>query len=80
MGKIVARVNRPCVAHAVVVHPLDAIHYRVAHVHIWMCHVDLSAEHLGAVFKFARAHPFKQVQAFGGRTVAVGTVFARLID
>ena len=45
-----------------------------------MCHIDLSAEHLGAVFKFARAHPFKELQAFGGGAVAVRTIFARLTD
>ena len=80
MGEIVAWVNRPCVAHPVVVHSLDAIHDRVAHVHVWMCHIDLGAEHLCAVFKFARAHLFKQIKTFGCWAVAVGAVFARLID
>ena len=41
---VVGRVNGPCVACAVVVRSLDAVHHRVAQVEVWRSHVDLGSQ------------------------------------
>src|SRR5690606_14906942 len=64
MRKVVHRINAPLVAGSVMVRVLDAIHNRVAHVHIGVSHVDLGAEYLFAVLELAGPHVGKQGEIF----------------
>ena len=56
----------------------DAVHHRVAQVHVGRAHVDLRAQHVRAVRMFAVAHLGEQAPAFGRSAVAVGGITARL--
>ncbi len=56
----------------------DAVHDRVAHVEVGRGHVDLGAQHAGAVGKLALAHALKQVEILLDAAVAVGAVLAGL--
>ena len=77
MGPVVHRVDAPLVAGAVMGGVEDAVHHRVAQVDVGRTHVDLGAQHSGAIGKFSVAHPPEQVEILLHRAVAVGTVFAR---
>jgi hypothetical protein len=56
----------------------DAIHHRIAHVHVWRSHVDLRAQCPRSVGKFSRAHSLEQIQIFFPRPVPVRTLFSGL--
>lgn len=78
VGEVVHRVHFPFRACAVVrVRSYDAVHYRVAEVHIAVSHINLGAEHHGAVGKLAAVHTLEKVKALLGRAVAVRAVGAR---
>src|SRR5690606_34902585 len=62
MRKVVHGVNTPLVPRSVMMRMLDAIHYRIAHVHVGMRHVDLGPKYLFAVAILTRAHGGKQFQ------------------
>ncbi len=55
----------------------DAVHGRVAHVHVGVRHIDFSAEKIPAFFKFTRAHATEEIQIFFDGTVAPGAWLAR---
>ena len=59
---VVGRVDHPGVAGAVVVATSDAVHHRVAELHVLVLHVDLGAQHVRAVGELAGAHPAEQVE------------------
>ena len=66
----------PLVARAVVVGMEDAVHDGVAEHHVGVRHVDLGAQHLGAVGELAGAHAAEQVEVLLDAAVAVGAVLA----
>ena len=76
MREVVTRINTPGIPDAVVMHPLDAIHHGVAHIHVGMRHVDFRAQDFFAIGKLAGPHPLKEVEALGGGSLAVGTRLA----
>ena len=53
----------------------DAVHYGVAEMHVWRCHVNLGAEHAGTFVKLAGIHALKKVKVFLNRTVAIRRIF-----
>jgi hypothetical protein len=46
------------------------IHHRIAHVDVAGRHVDLRAQHVGAVLELTRAHAAKQIEVFLDRTIS----------
>ena len=71
MGEVVHRIDRPGVAAAVVAGVLDAVEQRVAHLHVGRGHVDLAAQHVGAVRELAGAHAGEEVEVLLHGPVAV---------
>jgi hypothetical protein len=57
---------------------LDAVERRVAQVDVGRSHVDLRAQHVGAVRVSAFTHLAQEMKIFFGRPVTVGRVAARL--
>ena len=55
----------------------DAIHNRVAEVHIRRCHIYLGSEHARAFGKLAGIHAHEEVQIFLGRARPIGALRAR---
>ena len=78
VGEIIHRVDAPIVAGAVVRGVLDAVHQRVAEVHIGAAHVALGAQYPRSVGKLAVLHPLEQVEVFFHAAIAVGAFGARL--
>ena len=78
--KVVHRVDAPLVARAVMRGVLDAVDGGVAQVDIGGGHVDLRAQHAGALRELAVLHAQEEVHVLLGRAVAVGRVFARLLE
>jgi hypothetical protein len=62
VGEVVHGVNAPIVARAVVVGVLDAVHDRVAHVHVGVRHVDPGPQHFLTVAVLAVLHLPEQPQ------------------
>ena len=56
----------------------DAVEHGIAQVDVAGRHVDLRAQHAGAVRKLAGAHAAEQVEIFLHRAVAIRAVLARL--
>jgi hypothetical protein len=75
---VVGGVDAPVVARAVVVLVADAIHDRVAQLHVVVLHVGLGAQHVRAVGQLARAHAAEQRQVLVDAAVAVRALDARL--
>jgi len=75
---VVHGVDAPLVACAVVLCMADAVQRGVAHDHIGRGHVDLGAQYLLTIGKFARAHAPEQVEVFLHATVATGALAAGL--
>ena len=75
--KVVQRVDAPFVALAMMMRAYNAVDRRIAHVHVRAGHIDLGAQSLGAVRKFAVAHVLEQLQVFRNRAVAVRAFLAR---
>jgi hypothetical protein len=65
MRVVVHRVDRPRIARPVVVRAPDAVQDRVAHVDVRRRHIDLRAQHSGAIGKLAGAHAPEQIETFG---------------
>ena len=76
----VHRVDAPLVARAVVRGALDAVDGRVAHVDVGRGHVDLRAQHVGAVGVLAVAHLAEERQVLRRRALAEGRVLAGLAE
>jgi len=75
---VVHGVDAPRVARARMLGVQDAIHDRIAQVHIGRGHVDLGAQHARAIGKLAVFHALEQVQVLLDRAIAVRAVLARL--
>ena len=69
--EVVHRIYFPLIACAMVWVLDDAIHNRIAEVHIRRCHVDFSAKNASTFFKFAGIHAFEQVEVFFGSAVTI---------
>ena len=80
MGEVVHRVDAPLVAGAVMRGVLDAVDGRIAQVDVRGGHVDLRAQGAGALRELAVLHAQEEVHVLLGRAVAVGRVFARLLE
>ena len=78
MGVVVHRVDAPLVAGAVMRGVQDAVHHRIAHVHVGRGHVDLGAQHARAVGKLALRHAGEQVEIFFHRAIAIRAFAAGL--
>ena len=76
--EIVIRINAPGLAGAWVGAVQDAVEHRVTEIDIAGGHVDLGAQHPGAVGELAGAHAAKQVEIFVFRAVAERAVGAGL--
>ncbi len=76
MGEVIGGIDAPGVAGARMGGMQDAVHRRVAHVHVAGRHVHLGAQHPGTVGEFAGPHPAEQIQVLFHRSVAIGTVLA----
>ncbi len=72
MGKIIHRVYAPIIAGAVVFPMLNTIDDRVAHYKVGRGQVNLGAQGVLTVGKFAGAHAGKKIQTFLNRPVAPG--------
>ncbi len=48
---------------------LNAIHYRIPHIHIRRRHIDFGTQDLGTVRKLPLLHPLEQIQIFLRRTI-----------
>ncbi len=75
---VVHRIDAPRVAGAVVVGVADAVQHRIAQVDVGRGHVDLGAQHVGAVGELAGAHAAEQVEVLLDAAVAVRAVGAGL--
>ncbi len=76
MCEVIHGIDAPLVTGAVMFSVQDAIHDRVAHVHIGRGHVDFCSQGQASVIKLTRAHTFEQVQTFFNGAVAPWAVSA----
>ena len=74
---VVRGVQHPLVAGAVMRLVTNAIHDRIAQLHVVVLHVGLGAQHMRAVGKLAGAHAPEQHQVLVDRAVAVWALDAR---
>ena len=73
VGKIIHRVDIPLASGAVVrMRCDDAVHDRVAEVHVRVSHINLGTQHHLALLYLAVLHSLEQAQVLLYRTVAVG--------
>src|SRR3989344_4019249 len=77
VGEVVVRVDAPLVTGLVVMGMADAVHDRVAQVHVRRGHVDLGTQYTGTVCELTGAHAGEPVQVLFHRTVAERAVLAR---
>ena len=75
---VVRRIDHPLVARAPVMTAADAVHHRIAELHVLVLHVDLGAEHPRSVGELAGAHAPQQVEVLVDRAVAIRALDARL--
>ncbi len=80
MSVIIHGVDTPGVARPVMAAVADAVEQRVAQFHIGSRQITFAPQHMGAVGKFARAHPPEEIEVFGHRAVTVRAGLARLTD
>ena len=78
VGEVVHGVDAPGAAGARVLGVQDAVEHGVTQVDVRRRHVDLRAQHAGAVGELAGAHAREQVEALAGRPVAPRARPARL--
>ena len=72
MREVVHRIDVPFTTRTVMrVRGDDAVHDRVAEMHVRVCHVDLRAQHHLTLFNLTALHRFEQTQVLLNRTVAV---------
>ncbi|EFQ62581.1 hypothetical protein PFWH6_3658 [Pseudomonas fluorescens WH6] len=77
VGEVVVGVDAPLVTGLVVVGMADAVHDRVAQVHVRRGHVDLGAQHAGAVRELTGAHAGEPIEVLLHRAVTERAVLAR---
>src|SRR5690606_41306164 len=70
----VHRIDAPGVAGIVVMRVPDAVDGRIAQVHVGRGHVDLRAQHMRAIRKFAGLHAGEEIEVLGDAARAVWTV------
>ena len=78
VGPVVGRIDLPGVAGAVVVLVTDAVHHRIAQLHVLVLHVDLGAQHVRPLLELAGPHAPEQVEILLDRPVAVRALDARV--
>ena len=78
MREVVHRIDAPRVAGPMMVRAPDAVEDRIAHRDVRRRHVDLRAQHVGAVLELAGAHPREQVEVLFDGAAAVRAVLPRL--
>ena len=78
VGEVIVGVDAPLVTGLVVMGMTDAVHDRVAQVHVRRGHVDLGAQHTLAVFKLTGGHAGEQIQVLFNAAVAERAVLAGL--
>ena len=76
MLEIVHRIDAPLIARAVMMMAQYAVHRRVAQQHVGGAHVDLGAQHAGAVRELAVLHALEQIEVLLDGTIAIGAVHA----
>ena len=76
--EVIHRVDAPLLTRAPVLLVEDAVHGGVAHNDVRRRHVNLGAQGVLSLSKFARAHPAEQVKALFGGTVAPRRILAGL--
>src|SRR5215510_735972 len=76
--KVVARIDAPGVARARMLRVQNAVERRIAQVDVAGCHVDLGAQHAGAIRELAFAHAAEQIEVLLDAAVAEWAVLARL--
>ena len=78
MREVVHRVDAPGAAGAVMIGVANAVEHRIAHRDVRRSHVDLGAQHVGAVGKFAGAHAAEQIEVLVDAARSVWRVLAWL--
>src|SRR3954465_11837191 len=78
MREVIAGINRPGVPGARVVGMQNAVETRITQIDVAGRHVDLGAQHAGAVGKLAGAHTAEKVKVLFRSPVAEWAVAARL--
>ena len=78
MRKVVHWVCFPFFAGAVVGSSYYTVYYWVAEMHVGTCHVNFGTEYHAPLLNLSAVHLLKQFKALLNRTVAVGTLCARL--
>ena len=77
VGEVVARIDAPGVAGARMGGVQDAVEHRIAQVDVARRHVDLGAQHAGAVRKLAGAHAAEEIEVLLDRALAERAVRCR---
>ena len=72
VGEVVHGVDAPLVAGAVMMHVLDAVNGRIAHIEVAAGQIDLGPQRHGTVGELALAHALKQVEGLLDGAVTVG--------
>ncbi len=80
VGPVVHRVDGPLVASAMMRDLLDAIHQGVAQLEVLRRHVDLRAQHGGAVGQLARAHLSEECEVLLHRAVPMRPVLSGVME
>ena len=80
VGVVVARVDAPRLARARVLDVQDAVEHGIAQVDIAVPHVDLGAQHTGAIWEVTSSHAPEEVEVLGHRAVTERAVAAGLLQ
>ena len=78
MSKVIHGIYTPLVTCLMMGNVSDSVDNGVAHIDVGRSHINLCAEGLFAVGKFACGHSCEKVKVFFNRAVTVGAVFAGL--
>ena len=78
VGEVIGRVDAPRVARSRVLRVQDAVDHRVAQIDVPRCHVDLGAQHPGAVGELAGTHPAEEIEVLLDRALPIRAVPAGL--
>ena len=68
MCPVVGRIDVPTVARAMVWFIADAVHHRVAQLHVFVLHIDLRSEDSSALVRFPVSHLAKEFEVVFNRT------------
>ena len=75
---VVHRVDAPLLAGAVMRRLMDdAVHDRIAHVHVPVRHINLCPQRARPIWELAVLHPLKQIQVLFNRTIAARAFHTR---